>query len=187
MSNFLALSFQAKSHCYCVIGSPNYIIYVLSCIKNENKTDSRVKAVINFQSATINISLLVWPTVSYHISHSVFNCYMYVESISPLSFSLPVLSCFFLHTRGTRWMGGGQWWEPQPNLLDIWRALALLPTSSWMVLVPLHTQELSYHPPGTNEKQGDEGGVMGLNSGSCSSPRFPPLKISVPSISPQSK
>lgn len=62
-------------------------------------------------------------------------------------------------------------------------SLSLLPTSSWTVLVPLVTQELSYHPPGTDEKQRDEGGVTGLTAAPVHYPKSPPSNTSVLSIS----
>lgn len=54
--------------------------------------------------------------------------------------------------------------------------LSLLPTSSWTVLVPLVTQELSYHPPGTDEEQREDGGSHRSDCGSCSSTKVPTLK-----------
>lgn len=61
--------------------------------------------------------------------------------------------------------------------------LSPLPTSSWIVLVPLVTHELSYHPSGTDEEQRDEGGVTGLTSAPVHHPKSPPSNTSVLSIS----
>lgn len=60
--------------------------------------------------------------------------------------------------------------------------LSLLPTSSWTVLAPLITQELSYHPPGTDEEQRDTGGVVGLTAAPVHHLKFPPSSTSVLSI-----
>lgn len=62
--------------------------------------------------------------------------------------------------------------------------LSLLPASSWMVLVPLQTQGLRYHPPGTDEEQRDKGGVTGLTAAPVHHQKSPPLNTSVLSISP---
>lgn len=61
--------------------------------------------------------------------------------------------------------------------------LSLLPTSSWTVLAPLVTQELSYHPPGADEEQRNEGGVTGLTVAPVHHPKSPPTNTSVLSIS----
>lgn len=61
--------------------------------------------------------------------------------------------------------------------------LSLLPTSSWTVLVPIQTQELSYHPLGTDEEQRDDGGVTGLTVAPVHHPKSSPSNTSVLSIS----
>ena len=61
--------------------------------------------------------------------------------------------------------------------------LSLLPTSSWTVLVPLQTQESSYHPQGSDEEQRDEGGVTCLTAAPVHHPKSPPSNTSVLSIS----
>lgn len=49
----------------------------------------------------------------------------------------------------------GSAWEPDPQSVGHMEVLWLLPTTSWTVLVPLVTQELNYHPQGSDEEQRD--------------------------------
>ena len=60
--------------------------------------------------------------------------------------------------------------------------MSLLPTSSWTVLVPLLTLELSYHPPGADEEWRDEGGDTGLTAAPVHLPKSPPSNTSVLSL-----
>lgn len=66
-------------------------------------------------------------------------------------------------------------------------ALSLLPFSSWTVLVSLVTQELNYHPHGSDGKWRDEEGVTRLTVAPVHQAKFLPTNTSALSISCKSQ
>lgn len=75
----------------------------------------------------------------------------------------------------------------RPQSVGHMEVLSLLPVSSWTVLVSLVTQELSYHPHGSDEKWRDEEGVTHLTVAPVHQAKFLPTNTSVLSISCKSK
>lgn len=75
----------------------------------------------------------------------------------------------------------------RPQSVGHMEVLPLLPVSSWTVLVSLVTQELSYHPRGSDEKWRDEEGVTHLTVAPVHQAKFLPTNTSVLSISCKSK
>lgn len=123
-----------------------------------------------------NIIFYYHASVILILTISIFpNFCLYLSSINVLSFLSTPIPSFLGRKRG---LGKQRRVSMRARAESVghMEVLSLLPTSSWTVLVPLVTQELSYHPPGTDEEQREDGGSHRSDCGSCSSTKVPTLK-----------